>query len=120
MRKTAAIRLFPTPANLHELRHFIGLTGFFRKFVENYADLTRPFRPLLKTKDNPPFVWTVIYVEAFETLKSRQIGEPVLMLYDQAKNHEVHTDASAIGLAAMLMKEDNGTWRTVFYYQITQ
>lgn len=56
--KTEAIRLFPQPKNLHELRQFLGLTGFFRKFVKNYADITHPLRPLLKTKDNPPFIWT--------------------------------------------------------------
>lgn len=48
--KTAAIRMFPVPTNLHELRQFLGLTGFFRKFVSNYAAITRPFRSLMKTK----------------------------------------------------------------------
>lgn len=114
--KTDAIRMFPTPSNLHELRQFLGLTGFFRKFVKNYADITRPLRPLLKTKNNPPFVWTIDHDHAFDTLKSHLVGEPILALYDQHKNHEVHTDASATGLAGVLMQEDDAGWRPVFYY----
>lgn len=114
--KTAAIRMFPTPTNLHELRQFLGLTGFFRKFVANYADITHPFRPLLKTKGNPIFVWTRDHDEAFSTLKARLVEPPTLVLYDQSKMHEVHTDASAIGLAGVLMQGDGDIWRPAFYY----
>lgn len=104
--KTAAIRMFPVPTNLHELRQFLGLTGFFRKFVKNYADITHPLRPLLRTKDAPPFVWTSEHENAFVTLKARLAEAPTLVLYDQTKMHEVHTDDSATGLAGVLMQND--------------
>lgn len=114
--KTAAIRMFPVPTNIHELRQFLGLTGFFRKFVSNYSTITLPFRPLLKTKNNPTYLWLPEHENAFETLKSCLVGAPTLALYDQTKKHEVHTDASATGLAAVLMQSDENIWRPVFYY----
>lgn len=90
--KTAAIKMLAAPCNIHQLRKFLGLTGFFRKCVPNYAEITRPFRPLLKTKNSSPYVWLPEHEEAFTTLKSSLIGEPTLALYDQTKKHEVHTD----------------------------
>lgn len=108
--------MFPKPRNLHELRQFLGLTGFFRKFVKNFADITRPFRPLLKTKNNLPFIWTIEHDHAFETLKAHLVEEPILALYDQSKCHEVHTDASASGLAGVLMQKEDDLLRPVFYY----
>lgn len=107
--------MFPMPENIHDLRRFLGLTGFFRKFVRNFAEISRPLRPLLQTTRNSEFIWRPEHTHAFEMLKSCLIGEPTLALYDRTKSHEVHTDASAIGLAGVIMQERDGSWKQVSY-----
>lgn len=54
--KVASIRQFPEPTDLHTVRRFLGLTGFFRKFVRNYY-IAKPLTQLLKTVNNPIFIW---------------------------------------------------------------
>lgn len=112
--KTAAIREFPAPSNVHEVRRFLGLTGFFRKFVNNYSLIVKPITELLKATE---FTWTALEENAFGQLKDVLCSEPVLCLYDLKKNHEVHTDASSVGLAGVLMQEESaGIFKPVFYY----
>lgn len=72
--------------------------------------------PSVNTKNNPPFVWKSNHDHAYETLRSHIVGEKILALYDQKKNHEVHTDASATGLTGVLMQVDGKLWRPGFYY----
>lgn len=115
-RKIAAIKEFPPPSNIHELRRFLGLTGFFRKFIENFAEINRPLRPLLQTTGNVKFCWSAEHNCAFEALKSCLISKPILTLYDRNQQHEVHTDASATGIAGVLMQECDGKWKPVAYY----
>lgn len=115
--KVAAIRDFPEPTNAHEVRRFLGLTGFFRKFVKNYARISRPLTDLLRTTGNPAYVWGDDQQTAFESLKLVLCTEPVLCLYDAGRQHEVHTDASSTGLAGILMqREDDGKVHPVFYF----
>lgn len=116
VKKCDAIKNYPVPKNVHDVKRFIGITGFFRKFVYNYAEIARPLTALLRSTENPVFVWTVQHTESFEQLKNALCSEPVLCLYDSSKEHEVHTDASAIGLAGILMQNESGTLKPVFYY----
>ncbi|XP_037909933.1 uncharacterized protein LOC119650855 [Hermetia illucens] len=67
--KTDAIQKFPTPSNRTEVRRFLGLTSFFRRFVQGYAQIALPLTRLLKTKDAEPFTWTFLEQEAFDTLR---------------------------------------------------
>lgn len=115
-QKILAIKEFPPPRNIHELRRFLGLTGFFRKFIENFAEISRPLRPLLQTTGHVEFSWSAEHNDAFETLKACLINKPILTLYDQTKQHEVHTDASATGIAGVLMQECDGMYKPVAYY----
>lgn len=115
--KVTAIQNFPTPRDVPAVRRFLGLTGFFRKFVENYATLAAPLTKLLKTIGNPVFLWAEEQEISFGKLKERLCSQPVLCLFDAKKPHEVHTDASAVGLAGVLMQnEGNGIIKPVFYY----
>lgn len=115
--KVAAIRQFPAPTNVHEVRRFLGLTGFFRKFVKNYSTIAKPITELLKTKNAPKFVWADEQSTAFEMLKNCLCSEPVLCLYDVNCRHEVHTDASIVGLAGVLMQEmSDGKLHPVRYF----
>lgn len=115
--KIAAIRDFPQPTNAQETRRFLGLSGFFRKFVENYSLITKPLTELLKTVNSPPFVWGPEQMTAFNTLKEHLCQAPILRLYDSKQEHEVHTDASSVGLAGVLMqKAEDGKFYPVSYF----
>lgn len=101
-QKLAAVNDFPVPADVHQVRQFLGLTGYFRKFIQNYANIVHPISDLLK-KDLP-FIWTDDKQKAFECIKAHLGSKPVLALYDVNGHHEVHTDAASTGLAAILLQ----------------
>ncbi|XP_046602593.1 uncharacterized protein LOC124296600 [Neodiprion lecontei] len=104
VHKVAAIREFPAPTNVHEVRRYLGLTGYFRKFVPRYAHIAEPLTDLLKM-DNE-FVWGDEQNRAFESSRAKLTEQPVLQTFDPKAITELHTDASAVGLAAMLMQRD--------------
>jgi len=99
--KTRAVQEFPKRKDVHEIRRFLGLTGFFWRFVENYATVELPLRNLTKT--GVTFLWHESQQEAFEKLKNVLVSKPVMTMFNQnAFSTEVHTDASSVGIGAML------------------
>lgn len=112
--KTSAIVNFKTPVNISDVRRFLGLSGYFRKFVPAYAVISEPLRKLLR-KDEP-FNWGESQDSAFQELKNALITEPVLTSYDVNTQHQLHTDASSIGIAAVLMQDVHGSWKPIAYY----
>ncbi|CAD7089700.1 unnamed protein product [Hermetia illucens] len=114
--KTDAILKFPTPSNRTEVRRFLGLTSFFRRFVQGYAQIALPLTRLLKTKDAEPFTWTFLEQEAFDTLRRALYHPPILEIYDVKRQHEVHTDASSNGIAGVLLQESDNGLKPVMYF----
>ncbi|CAD7085358.1 unnamed protein product [Hermetia illucens] len=114
--KTAAIQKFPTPSNRTEVRRFLGLTSFFRRLVQGYAQIALPLTRLLKTKDAEPFTWTFLEQEAFDTLRRALYHPPILEIYDVKRQHEVHTDASSNGIAGVLLQESDNGLKPVMYF----
>jgi hypothetical protein len=80
--KIEAIRTWPTPGNQKELRGFLGLTGYYRKFIKHYAVISQPLTALLKK--GVIYVWTDVTESAFQVLKQALILAPVLALPDFA------------------------------------
>jgi hypothetical protein len=78
--KVQAIVDCPTPSCVEELRGFLGLTGYYRKFVRNFRIMAKPLTDLLK-KDQL-FVWTPSRVEAFQLLEDALYSTPILALLD--------------------------------------
>jgi transposase InsO family protein len=102
--KIDAIAKFPVPTNTTEIRRFLGLTGYFRKFIRSYVIHALPLITLLR-KD-VKFCWKDNQQRAFETLRDTLLQRPVLQLFDPSRETELHTDASADGLGAMLFQVD--------------
>ncbi|XP_041451951.1 uncharacterized protein LOC121405348 [Drosophila obscura] len=112
--KTNAIALFSTPSNVTEVRQFLGLSGYFRKFVAGYAIISDPLNTLLR-KDQT-FKWEQPQQDAFDELKRRLISKPVVTSYRLDAEHELHTDDSAVGLAGVLLQKDEDQMKPIAYY----
>ena len=98
--KVQAIREFPVPKTKTNVRAFLGLTGFFRRFVRNYAFYAKPLTVL--TKDSIPFKWDEEANKAFVTLKEILMSGPVLKAPDFSRTWYLVTDACDIGIEAWL------------------
>ena len=88
------------PKDTKEIKQFLGLTGYYRKFVPRFADISRPLTQL--TKKEMKFVWTPECQKSFELLKSFLCGEPILKYADTSKPYTLYTDASKYGWAGVL------------------
>ncbi|MCH80322.1 hypothetical protein A2U01_0001089 [Trifolium medium] len=100
--KVQAVIDWPIPTNVKQLRGFLGLTGYYRRFIKSYATIASPLTDLLK-KDN--FQWSHSAELAFLTLKKAITSAPVLVLPDFSQPFILETDASSIGIGAMLSQQ---------------
>lgn len=101
-RKIDAVKRFPVPTNVHELRQFLGLASYFRRFVKGFGEIARPLTQLLKKEVS--WQWTPDQLNSFTELKSRLIERPLLALYNPNLETELHTDASSLGLGGILLQ----------------
>ena len=128
--KLEALKSWPVPKNVKEVRSYLGFTGYYRRFVKNYARIARPLNDLLvghctnnKSKGKKPktkvsravFEWTDSHQKAFESLKEKLASPPVLAYADYQLPFKLHTDASNTGLGAVLYQNQGGLDRVIAY-----
>ena len=102
-KKVEAILDWPAPTKVADLRSFLGLANYYRKFIKSYSKKVNPLTDLLK-KDQK-WAWNDECQEAFEKLKSAVASEPVLKLPEFELPFEVHTDASDRAIGGVLVQE---------------
>ena len=92
------------PTSVHQIHSFLGLAGYYRRFIPDCSRIAKPMTELLKK--GVKFVWDDKCEEAFQTLKVRLTTAPVLATPDSTKPFDVYCDASGTGLGCVLMQDN--------------
>lgn len=123
--KVEKIKTWPTPKNPIEVRQFLGFAGYYRRFVKDFAAITKPLSSLMppptqtkKTRkkfNHQPWTWGPEQDKAFQHLKELLVSPPILAYADYSLPFELHTDASTHGLGAVIYQEQEGHRRVIAY-----
>ena len=129
--KTEVIKNWPTPRNVKAVRSFLGFAGYYRRFVKDFAKVAKPLNILLeghglnkikdgcrrkkKCKQATPWIWGDQQELAFNTLKQKLSEPPILAIANYDLPFKLHTDASGLGLGAVLYQNHDGRDRVIAY-----
>jgi hypothetical protein len=111
--KLRAVERYPCPTSVREIRAFLGLVGFYRRFIPHFAETAKPLTQLLR-KDMD-FRWGAEQTKAFQELKSSLLREPILKFPDFTKPFVVATDASNVAIGSVLCQTHNGVEFPISY-----
>ncbi|BES91012.1 Retrotransposon protein [Nesidiocoris tenuis] len=110
-----AIKSFPTPSSRKNIRQFLGKVNFYRKFIPDSVSILEPFHNLLRK--NIPFSWSNECQRSFDKIKDLLTSVPVLAIFDRTKPIFVYTDASGVGIGAVLKQtQSDGSEKPVAYF----
>ena len=111
--KIKAIKNMPKPKTAKEEKQFLGLAGYYRKFVLRFADLSSPLTNL--TRQSVEFQWTEQCQKTFDNLRELLTKYPILRYPDPSKDYILFTEASKVGYAGVLTQEyeDSGVINTI-------
>lgn len=111
--KVRPIRDFPVPTNRRQLRRFLGIGSYYRRFIKNYARVAAPLQKLIP--EDVPFVWGQEQQNAFDAIKAALVS-PTLMLHPKpGLPFVIDCDAAAEGLGAVLQQYEDGKERPIAY-----
>ena len=99
--KIEAVSKWLAPTNVTKIRSFLGLAGYYQRFVEGFSSLPAPLTAL--TKKGKKYEWTEKCEESFQELKRRLTSAPILTIPNGEEGFVIYNDASKIGLGAVLM-----------------
>jgi hypothetical protein len=102
--KIVVIVNFPLPESVRQLRTMLGHTGYYRKFIKGYAQITTPMEKLLKKEAK--FQWNEECQQGLDVLKQNLVTAPILVFLDWKKEFHVHVDASSIALGTILAQPE--------------
>ena len=112
--KVEKVRNYPIPNNLRSLQQFLGLVSYYRRFIPNCSKVTNPLHCL--TRKDVPFIWSDSCQESFDRLKMLLTSTPVLAFPNFQQPFILETDASGIGLGAVLsQQQEDGSIRPSAY-----
>ena len=99
--KVEVVLKWERPKSMIEIRSFVGLAGYYRRFIEGFSKIVAPLTHL--TRKDQPFAWTEQCEESFQELKQKLTSAPVLVIPDTSRPFEVYCDVSHQGLGCFLM-----------------
>ena len=111
--KVESVRTYPVPTNLKQVRSFLGLANYYRRFIPKFAHICHPLTQL--TRKNQPFTWTSECQDAFDLLKQKLISAPILGYPDFSLEFILHVDASNFALGMVLSQIQNGRKIVIAY-----
>lgn len=113
--KVADFMNFVELSNVKQLLRFLGLASYFRKFIKDFALEAKPLTDL--TQKDVPWVWSPLQCAAFRAIIERLASDPVLEIYQQERETQLHTDASKDGYGAILMQKNpvDGHFHPTYY-----
>uniref|UniRef100_A0A674CNJ5 Gypsy retrotransposon integrase-like protein 1 n=1 Tax=Salmo trutta TaxID=8032 RepID=A0A674CNJ5_SALTR len=114
-KKVEAIREWPKPVNKKQVRAFLGLTGYYRKFIPSYATVAAPLTDMTRARGPNMVKWDERATKAFRTLQEALCCNPVLVVPDFEREFVVQTDASEVGLGAVLSQEVEGVEHPILF-----
>ena len=103
------------PTTKKQIRSFLGLTGYYRKFVPHYAEVALPLTDLTKKGQPEKVKWDTQQESAYRSLKVYLSNPPILKLPDNSKTFVLKTDSSNVGVAAILMQEHDGVMHPIAF-----
>ena len=101
--KVEEVLNWKAPTTVHQVRSFLGLAGYYRRFIPDFSRIAKPITGLLKNQTK--FVWSTECEKAFQTLKKLLTTAPVLAQPDIERPFDIYCDASRIGIGCVLMQE---------------
>lgn len=112
--KVDAVRNWPTPKSLRDVRGFLGFANFYRRFIKDFSKIARPLNDL--TKKNCPWTWGPSQQTAFDTLRNAFTSSPILALWDPSRPTRIEVDASGFATGGVfLQKLDDNLWHPVAF-----
>ena len=102
LEKVEAVMSWERPKSVFEIRSFLGLAGYYRRFIEDFSRIATPMTRL--TRKEVKFDWDDRCEEAFQELKRRLTSAPILIVLDRGQGYTMYYDASRAGLGCVLMQ----------------
>ena len=112
-RKVGVVKTWPEPANITELRSFLGFCSYYRRHIENFAEIVKHLHKL--TQKDKTFSWSDSCQQAFETLKHKLVSAPILAHPDFMQPFILDTDVSGTSIGAVLSQMQDGHERVIAY-----